>query len=365
MNKVIRITESDLTRIVKRVLNENVIDYPFPNRKTISIINNEGKNVDVDCELAQTPEEKKQGLLYRDGIEDNCGVLFNSDKDSAYHMVDMDFPIEMLFINGGQIVEIIKAQPGQKNIVPANSFAMNLEVKDGYCDKNNISVGNNVLLLGVGSSDIDADEIPDAIDDEISVDMSDMRQRVQSEINTMINEDRVKTKKEKYIEVMTELAKSGQTWKTLGLTDEQIKFFNNEALKQVIDFMKSKERFNSTDYLDVSTGSYENVIFDFDYRGKDVDDAGFYIAKNIVTLHIDVEVYDGNVDLLTADELGIETFDTYDVVEVLNGSLDDMGQSDTSWEVGYEVREFIEDIIIYNVPLIKLSQLQFNINLRS
>jgi uncharacterized membrane protein (UPF0127 family) len=332
MNKVIRITESDLTRIVKRVLNENVIDYPFPNRKTISIINNEGKNVDVDCELAQTPEEKKQGLLYRDGIEDNCGVLFNSDKDSAYHMVDMDFPIEMLFINGGQIVEIIKAQPGQKNIVPANSFAMNLEVKDGYCDKNNISVGNNVLLLG------------DVIKED---------------------EDRVKSKKEKYIEFMTELAKSGQTWKTLGLTDEQIRFFNNEALKQVIDFMKSKQRFNSNDYLDVSTGSYENVIFDFDYRGKDVDDAGFYIAKNIVTLHIDVEVYDGNVDLLTADELGIETFDTYDVVEVLNGSLDDMGQSDTSWEVGYEVKEFIEDIIIYNVPLIKLSQLQFDINLRS
>jgi uncharacterized membrane protein (UPF0127 family) len=332
MKKVIRITESDLTRIVKRVLNENAIDYPFPNRKTISIINNEGKNVDVDCELAQTPEEKKQGLLYRDGIEDNCGVLFNSDKDSAYHMVDMDFPIEMLFINGGQIVEIVKAQPGQKNIVPANSFAMNLEVKDGYCDENNISVGNNVLLLG------------DVIKED---------------------EDRVKTKKEKYIEFMSELAKSGQTWKTLGLTDEQIRFFNNVVLKQVIDFMKSKQRFNSNDYLDVSTGSYENVIFDFDYRGKDVDEAGFYIAKNIITLHVDVEVYDGNVDLLTADELGIETFDTYDVVEVLNGSLDDMGQSDTSWEVGYEIKEFIEDIILHDIPLIKLSQLEFDINLRS
>ena len=357
MNKVIRITESDLTRIVKRVLNENVIDYPFPNRKTISIINNEGKNVDVDCELAQTPEEKKQGLLYRDGIEDNCGVLFNSDKDSAYHMVDMDFPIEMLFINGGQIVEIIKAQPGQKNIVPANSFAMNLEVKDGYCDENNISVGNNVLLLGVSSSDIDADEIPDGIDDEISVDRSDMRQRVQSEINTMINEDRVKSKKEKYIEVMTELAKSGQTWKTLGLTDEQIRFFNNEVLKQVIDFMKSKERFNTNDYLDVSTGSYENVIFDFDNINVEKDNGKYII------LNVDVKIYDGSVDLLTADELGLETFDTYDVVEVLNGSLDDMGQSDTSWEVGYEVKEIIEDIIIHHIPLIKLSQLQFDMSL--
>ncbi len=331
MKKVIRITESDLTRIVKRVLNENAIDYPFPNRKTISIINNEGKNVDVDCELAQTPEEKKQGLLYRDGIEDNCGVLFNSDKDSAYHMVDMDFPIEMIFINGGQIVEIIKAQPEQKNIVPANSFAMNLEVKDGYCDENNISVGNNVLLLG------------DVIKED---------------------EDRVKTKKEKYIEVMSELAKSGQTWKTLGLTDEQIRFFNNEALKQVIDFMKSKERFNSNDYLDVSTGSYENVQFDFDYRGNQKDEGDTY-QNNTVVIYVDIEVYDGNVDLLTADELGIETFDTYDVVEVLNGSLDDMGQSDVSWEVGYEVKEIIEDIIIHNVPLIKLSQLVFDINLRS
>lgn len=364
MKKVIRITESDLTRIVKRVLNENAIDYPFPNRKTISIINNEGKNVDVDCELAQTPEEKKQGLLYRDGIEDNCGVLFNSDKDSAYHMVDMDFPIEMIFINGGQIVEIIKAQPEQKNIVPANSFAMNLEVKDGYCDENNISVGNNVLLLGVGSSDIDADEIPDDIDDELSVGISDIKQRVQSEINTMINEDRVKTKKEKYIEVMSELAKSGQTWKTLGLTDEQIRFFNNESLKQVIGFMESKQRFNTNDYLDVSTGSYENVIFDFDYRGNQKDEGDTY-QNNTVVIYVDIEVYDGNVDLLTADELGLETFDTYDVVEVLNGSLDDMGQSDVSWEVGYEVKEIIEDIIIHNVPLIKLSQLQFDIYLRS
>lgn len=362
MNKVIRITESDLTRIVKRVLNENVIDYPFPNRKTISIINNEGKNVDVDCELAQTPEEKKQGLLYRDGIEDNCGVLFNSDKDSAYHMVDMDFPIEMLFINGGQIVEIIKAQPGQKNIVPANSFAMNLEVKDGYCDENNISVGNNVLSLGVGSSDIDADEIPDDIDDELSVGISDIKQRVQSEINTMINEDRVKTKKEKYIEVMTELAKSGQTWRTLGLTDEQIQFFNNEVLKQVIGFMKSKQRFNTNDYIDVSTGSYENVIFDFDNINVERDERNTYM-NNAIEVYVDVKIYDGNVDLLSADELGLETFDTYDVVDVLSGSFDDMGQSDISWEVGYEVKEIIEDIIIHNVPLIKLSQLDLGMSL--
>jgi uncharacterized membrane protein (UPF0127 family) len=331
MNKVIRITESDLTRIVKRVLNENVIDYPFPNRKTISIINNEGKNVDVDCELAQTPEEKKQGLLYRDGIEDNCGVLFNSDKDSAYHMVDMDFPIEMIFINGGQIVEIIKAQPGQKNIVPANSFAMNLEVKDGYCDKNNISVGNNVLLLG------------DVIKED---------------------EDRVNARKERYINGMAELAKDGQTWRSLGLSDEQIQFFNKVALKQITDFMKSKKRFNSNDYLGVSTGTYENLIFDFDNVNVERDEGNTY-KNNAVEIYVEVEIYGGTVDLLTADELGLETFDTYDVIEVLNGSLDDMGQSDASWEVGYEVKDIIQDIILFHAPLYYLSHLEFDMNLRT
>jgi uncharacterized membrane protein (UPF0127 family) len=330
MKKVIRITENDLTRIVKRVLNENVIDYPFPNRKTISIINNEGKTVDVDCELAQTPEEKKQGLLYRDGIEDNCGVLFDSDKNSAYHMVDMAFPIEMIFINGGQIVEIIKAQPGQKNIVPANPFAMNLEVKDGYCDKNNISVGNNVLLGDLINED----------------------------------EDRVNARKERYIKGMTELAKDGHTWRSLGLSDEQIQFFNKVTLKQITDFMKSKKRFNSNDYLGVSTGTYENLIFDFDNVNVERDEFNTY-KKNAVAIYVEAEIYGGTVDLYTEDGLGVESLDTFDVIDVLNGSLDDMGLSDVAWEVGYEVKDIIQDIILFHAPLYYLSHLEFDMYLRT
>ena len=276
------------------------------------------------------------------------------------------FPIEMLFINGGQIVEIIKAQPGQKNIVPANSFAMNLEVKDGYCDENNISVGNNVLLLGVSSSDIDADEIPDVIDDELSVGISDIKQRVQSEINTMINEDedRVNARKERYIKGMAELAKDGQTWRSLGLSDEQIQFFNKVALKQITDFMKSKKRFNSNDYLGVSTGTYENLIFDFDNVNVERDEGNTY-KKNAVEIYVEVEIYGGTVDLYTEDELGVESVDTYDVIDVLNGSLDDMGLSDVVWEVGYEVKDIIQDIILFHAPLYYLSHLEFDIYLRS
>jgi len=324
MKKVIRITENDLTRIVKRVLNENVIDYPFPNRKTISIINNEGKNVDVDCELAQTPEEKKQGLLYRDGIDENCGVLFDSDRNSAYHMVDMAFPIEMIFINGGQIVEIIKAQPGQKNILPEDSFAMNLEVKDGFCGKNNISVGNNVLL------------------------------------GDLINEN-TNPKMDKYIKVMTKLANDKHTWKSLGLPDKEIQFFNKLVIKDFTDFMKGKSVFNTDDYPDVSTGSYENLQFTFENIEVERDDDDTY-QNNAVVITSKAQILGGIMDLYTIDELGIESLYTYDVIDVLKGRLNDMGD-DVSWEVGYEIQDIIVDIISKSSPFWRLSQVGFDINI--
>jgi uncharacterized membrane protein (UPF0127 family) len=127
------------------IIKEGVIEIPFKNTADLTIINDAGEKVIVNCELAQTPEEKRQGLLHRDSLCDDCGVLFDSDRNSGYHMVGMEFPIEMIFINGGQIVEIIPAGIDEENIVPMDNFSMNLEVNDGFCKKNNISVGNNVI----------------------------------------------------------------------------------------------------------------------------------------------------------------------------------------------------------------------------
>ena len=58
---------------------------------------------------------------------------------------------------------------------------------DGYIDDSGEPV-KNYDFYGVGVSDIDADGIPDNIDDELSVDRFDIRQRIQSELNTMLNE---------------------------------------------------------------------------------------------------------------------------------------------------------------------------------
>ena len=130
--------------LFKDIIKEGITEYPFKSNKDISITNDDGKKIIIKCELAQTPEEKSQGLLYRDSLCDNCGVLFNSDRNGSYHMVDMKFPIEMIFINDGKIVGIIKAKPGEENITSTNEYSMNLEVNDGFTEKNIITVGNEI-----------------------------------------------------------------------------------------------------------------------------------------------------------------------------------------------------------------------------
>lgn len=122
-----------------------IIPFPFQNRKTITFINNDGINISVDCELPQSDEEKTQGLLHRDELCSECGVLFDSDGFSGYHMIGMKFPIEMIFINGNQVVDIINAKPGDENISPQVDYTKNLEVNDGFCVKNGVSVGCKIV----------------------------------------------------------------------------------------------------------------------------------------------------------------------------------------------------------------------------
>ena len=64
--------------LFKDIIKEGITEYPFKSNKDISITNDDGKKIIIKCELAQTPEEKSQGLLYRDSLCDNCGVLFNN-----------------------------------------------------------------------------------------------------------------------------------------------------------------------------------------------------------------------------------------------------------------------------------------------
>ncbi|MAH43753.1 hypothetical protein CL614_08615 [archaeon] len=128
-------------------LNEILLEslgIPFPNKCHLTIINGNGDEISVDCEVASTNEEKAQGLMYRDNLGKNNGMFFDSI-DNGFWMKDVDIPLEMIFIDGDEISEILPANPNDttniSNNLPADS---NLEVNQGFCENNGIEVGDKI-----------------------------------------------------------------------------------------------------------------------------------------------------------------------------------------------------------------------------
>lgn len=125
------------------LLLENV-EIPFKEKCTLTITNSDGEEIVVDCEVPSNDEEKMTGLMYRDELCDNCGMFYDYI-DGGFWMKNVKFPIEMIFINGDEIVDIKKALANDETtIYPSVESDGNLEVNDGFCESNNISVGNKI-----------------------------------------------------------------------------------------------------------------------------------------------------------------------------------------------------------------------------
>lgn len=120
------------------------VNTPFKEKTKITIVNSDGKNITVDCEVPTTPEEKMTGLMYRENLCDNCGMFFEPI-EGGFWMKNVKIPLEMIFISGDRIVEIKKAKPNDETIINSSVESdSNLEVNDGFCKSNNITVGNQI-----------------------------------------------------------------------------------------------------------------------------------------------------------------------------------------------------------------------------
>jgi uncharacterized membrane protein (UPF0127 family) len=125
------------------LLLENV-SVPFKESCVLTITNSDGEEVVVNCEVPSTDEEKMTGLMYRDSLCDNCGMFYDY-VDGGFWMKNVNFPIEMIFIDDNQIVDIKKANAqDETTIYPSVKSNGNLEVNDGFCESNNISIGDKV-----------------------------------------------------------------------------------------------------------------------------------------------------------------------------------------------------------------------------
>ncbi|KYK30585.1 MAG: hypothetical protein AYK23_00920 [Candidatus Proteinoplasmatales archaeon SG8-5] len=94
------------------VLSFTIIEQPLPATVTFALPGNE--TVEFQCELADTPAERAEGLMYVESMPQDEGMLFVFDNplQVSFWMKNTLIPLDMIFIDSnGVVVNVEEADP--------------------------------------------------------------------------------------------------------------------------------------------------------------------------------------------------------------------------------------------------------------
>jgi uncharacterized membrane protein (UPF0127 family) len=112
----------------------------------------------LNTEVADTPLTLERGLMFRDSMPDDHGMLFIFDhpKTAAFWNRNTKIPLSIAYIDAaGKIVEIKSLRPFDETPVPSTSdqIAFALEVNEGWFSRHGIITGTRIQgLPPVGST---------------------------------------------------------------------------------------------------------------------------------------------------------------------------------------------------------------------
>ena len=127
-----------------------IIYFSQKNPANIKIVTIAGQSIVVD--IADTPQSQERGLSFRNNLAENEGMLFVFNLPGEYYfwMKDMNFPIDIIWLDSDRKVVYIKkdARPElfPESYAPELDAKYVLEVVSGFSDKNNLKIGDEVLF---------------------------------------------------------------------------------------------------------------------------------------------------------------------------------------------------------------------------
>ncbi|TFH23732.1 MAG: DUF192 domain-containing protein [Myxococcales bacterium] len=107
--------------------------------------------IPVEVELALTREDQARGLMYRESMPENHGMLFvfADNQDRSFWMKNTPLPLDIIYIGeDARIVSIAQnTTPYSTRAIPSRAPARYvLEVNGGFCRRRGIKVGSEVDL---------------------------------------------------------------------------------------------------------------------------------------------------------------------------------------------------------------------------
>lgn len=114
-------------------------------------------NVYVSVEIATSAAAVTKGLSGRPSLPPDAGMLFAFDKPDRYRfwMPDMRFPLDILWIDGGRMVDIdhdvsnVFDSANPVFYTPSTPVRYVLEVNAGFANKHGIRIGDAIEFLNI------------------------------------------------------------------------------------------------------------------------------------------------------------------------------------------------------------------------
>jgi len=107
------------------------------------------KKENLDLEIPSTPEAFSAGLMFRESLGKDSGMLFifKEAGEKSFHMTNTTIPLDIAFINEDGIIESIKElKPLDETHVFSDARVLYaIEVNRGWFTENNVQVGDKVL----------------------------------------------------------------------------------------------------------------------------------------------------------------------------------------------------------------------------
>jgi uncharacterized membrane protein (UPF0127 family) len=117
---------------------------------TIALIDGAGKGTELTAELARTAAERSRGLMFREEMEEDRGMLFvfGGETSTGFWMKDTKIPLTVAFIaSDGVVLETQDMEPLSTALHrPAQPYRYALEVNQGWFERHRLGAGDRVEI---------------------------------------------------------------------------------------------------------------------------------------------------------------------------------------------------------------------------
>ena len=117
---------------------------------TITLIGATGARLELTVEVARTAAERSHGLMFRDDLAEERGMLFVYQRETkvGFWMKNTKIPLSIAFIAAdGTILETKEMKPLSNALnAPARAYRYALEVNRGWFERHGLGSGDRVEI---------------------------------------------------------------------------------------------------------------------------------------------------------------------------------------------------------------------------